>query len=369
MGVLLVAALCGVMMAWVLQGHLSHPGTTSAARKQAEYASMMHRADPLPLPAHHMPTPRSYAPTDMPQPTGKAAGVSSPVTYTTPMERPTEVMQPEPKQKVTFAAPASSTFAAVPKPDHWVWKDHAVAVDVPKGAPMLAILIDDMGDREGGPQGSDLKETSYRAVRALPGAVSLAFFPWYPEAATLAHTARKMGHEILVHMPMEPLPHVDKLNPGHNYEAGANALKTDLSLAEVARRLDENMKPYMDVAVGLNNHMGSKFTRWPDGMRVVLAEAQKRGLLFVDSRTIAHTATDGAKKGLVLPVLGRDVFLDDNPTPEAVKAQLEKAVALAKKKGHALAIGHPLPDTLDVLEAELPKLQGVVLVPVTALIK
>jgi hypothetical protein len=117
--------------------------------------------------------------------------------------------------------------------------------------------------------------------------------------------------------------------------------------------------------------MGSRFTEWLPGMRAVLGVLQREGLLFVDSKTAAPTAVKAAAEGLALPVLTRDVFLDHEPNPVDVKAELARAVALAKKRGYALAIGHPLPVTLDVLAAELPAIvsSGVVLVPVTALVR
>ncbi|MBF3155192.1 divergent polysaccharide deacetylase family protein, partial [Pseudomonas aeruginosa] len=71
-----------------------------------------------------------------------------------------------------------------------------------------------------------------------------------------------------------------------------------------------------------------------------------------------------------LASVSRDVFLDNEATPEAVSAQLQAGVALARKQGSALLIGHPHKATLDVLARELPKLraQGIELVPPQMLI-
>jgi len=103
----------------------------------------------------------------------------------------------------------------------------------------------------------------------------------------------------------------------------------------------------------------------------VMTVLQRQGMLFVDSKTAAPTATQAAKQGLTLPVLSRDVFLDHVADKGAIRAELLKAAAQARKKGAAMAIGHPLPLTLEVLAEGLPELvsSGIVLVPVTALVK
>ncbi|NBX86218.1 MAG: divergent polysaccharide deacetylase family protein [Proteobacteria bacterium] len=240
------------------------------------------------------------------------------------------------------------------------WQRHAGVWEVPVGVPQLAIVIDDMGvDRA----------LSERALAELPPAVTLAFLPYGAATRELALQARTKGHEILVHIPMEPLVHMvsdTEVLP----EMGPGGLKVGMAADEIGRRVRQNVAGLLDVAVGANNHMGSKFTRWPEGMRAVLEVMQEEGLLFLDSRTAARTAVREAAVGLEVPLLGRDVFLDHEEGAAAVRAELQKAVALAKKRGFAVAIGHPLPATLDVLRAELGGLSGsVVLVGVTGGIK
>ncbi|MFP3373564.1 divergent polysaccharide deacetylase family protein, partial [Pseudomonas sp. SIMBA_068] len=56
--------------------------------------------------------------------------------------------------------------------------------------------------------------------------------------------------------------------------------------------------------------------------------------------------------------VSRDVFLDDVRTTEAISGQLQQGIALARKQGSAVLIGHPYPQTLDVLERALPQLRG-----------
>ncbi len=273
-------------------------------------------------------------------------------------QAPTEV--PPARQSVKtepFPVQAVSPLAVEPQPAEPVWTRNAVRVDVAPGAPMLAIVIDDMGGQ---------MDASRRAVKELPAGVTLSFFPWSRPGIALAKEAKADGHEIMIHMPMEALRHKDGVP-----DPGPDTLRVGMSPDEINTLLSRNVVRLMDVAVGVNNHMGSRFTGWETGMRAVLTVLQREGMMFLDSKTSAPTAVGKAAKGLDLPVLERDIFLDHVSTPEAVKAELNKAVLQARKRGHAIAIGHPLSVTLDVLRDELPRIvsSGIVLVPATMLIR
>ena len=93
-------------------------------------------------------------------------------------------------------------------------------------------------------------------------------------------------------------------------------------------------------------------------------------LFFVDSRTTTATVARQLAVEYGVPNSSRNVFLDNDPNPEAVRAQFRKLVAIAKRDGTALGIGHPFPGTLNVLAEELANLhrQGVQLLPVSRLI-
>ena len=126
--------------------------------------------------------------------------------------------------------------------------------------------------------------------------------------------------------------------------------------------------PYV---TGLNNHKGSLLTRHPGNMAWLMQAINRHGdLFFVDSRTTTATVARQLAVEYGVPNSSRNVFLDNDPSPEAVRAQFRKLVAIAKRDGTALGIGHPLTDTLSVLTEELTNLhrQGVQLLPVSRLI-
>jgi len=68
---------------------------------------------------------------------------------------------------------------------------------------------------------------------------------------------------------------------------------------------------------------------------------------------VAETAARAAG----VPAARRNVFLDDEQSVPAVRKQFELAMRDAKEKGSALAIGHPHPETLEVLNEMLPEAQ------------
>jgi polysaccharide deacetylase 2 family uncharacterized protein YibQ len=121
---------------------------------------------------------------------------------------------------------------------------------------------------------------------------------------------------------------------------------------------------------GVNNHMGSRLTQETEPMQWLMAELRPRGLYFVDSRTSAQTKAFEIAKSQQVPSLKRDVFLDDINETHAIEQELNRALQLAHKQGAAVAIGHPYPATLHVLEHIEPLLQkqGVRLVYASQLI-
>jgi len=232
------------------------------------------------------------------------------------------------------------------------WIVNAVAAYPTLGRPMIALVIDDMGlDRR----------RSARAVD-LPGPVTLSFLPYAEDLPAQTALARSRGHELLVHVPMEPLASAN--NPG------PDALTVGLASDEITARLRRDLARF-DGFVGINNHMGSKFTGYGPGMAAVMGELRARGLLWLDSRTTAGSIGVTVARAYDVPHAERDIFLDNNPALPAVQRQLADLEAVARRRGAAVAIGHPKDNTLDALAAWLPSVaeRGFVLVPLTQIVR
>ena len=232
------------------------------------------------------------------------------------------------------------------------WQTYAVAVAPADGRPRIAIVFDDLG----------IDQTRSRKALALSGPLTLAFLPYGYHLKELVSDARRNGHEILVHMPMAPLD--------LSVDPGPNALQKELGPSEIIRRLDWNLDQ-IGGYVGINNHMGSRFTADRDGMRLVMAELKRRGLLFVDS--ITTTDSQGYKVAAEngVPYAVRDVFLDHVIDEDAIRKQLQRVEETARRTGHAIAIGHPHDETLAVVGPWLKTIEakGFQLVPVSAIVR
>jgi hypothetical protein len=208
----------------------------------------------------------------------------------------------------------------------------------PSGRARLAIVIDDLGPAV---------SLTHKAI-GLPRPVTLAFLPYAQELPALTAAAKARGHEVYLHLPMEPVGTPDP---------GPNAILVGLEPDEFRRRLSWAFDR-LPLATGVNNHMGSRATSEPETMLKVLQEVRRRGLSFVDSRTSPLSVADGLAAQLAIPHAARDVFLDNNPSPQAILVQLTLAERLARRQGHALAIGHPYPSTLAVLARWLPEAEA-----------
>jgi len=222
----------------------------------------------------------------------------------------------------------------------------------PGSAPMVAIMIDDLG----------LNATRSRRVSELPAPLTMAFIPYGEHLDEQTRLARAAGHEIFLHLPMEPSdPTIDP---------GPHALVESLDPALLARELAWNLDRFSGY-VGVNNHMGSLMTQDRQAMTLVMAELARRGLLFVDSVTSAGSVAYDSAVAAGIPAARRDVFLDNVPEVDAVLAQLDKLEEVARRQGFAIGIGHPHDSTIAALAAWLPLAQarGIMVVPVSRIIE
>jgi polysaccharide deacetylase 2 family uncharacterized protein YibQ len=183
--------------------------------------------------------------------------------------------------------------------------------------------------------------------------VALSFLPYAEATPFLAEEARRQGHAILAHVPMQALGRTDP---------GPMALTVGMAADEVVRRLAWDIARVPGLS-GVNNHEGSRFTSDRAALAPVMAELKKRGLFFFDSRTAPGARGVEAAEAAGVMSAGRDIFLDDDQSESAVRAQLEALAATARRQGVAIAIGHPHDVTLKLLAAWLKEDHGVTLVP------
>jgi polysaccharide deacetylase 2 family uncharacterized protein YibQ len=344
LGMVVVAAAGGIVLAI---DHSGEPGTDEeiAAERAEEMVSM---PPPVPLPPARWPQ-IGQEPEPQAAPSAPAAIPPPAATVAIPPSQAAAVMPAKPSSPPPPIPPARVLLL----PDgNQPWQRYAVAPRELAGRPAIAIVIDDMGlDRR----------RSARAA-ALPAPLTLSFLPYAEDLAEQTRNARARGHELLVHIPMEPL--------SRHFDAGPGALKVALSTEDLAERFRHDLSQF-DSYVGINNHMGSRFTAYAPGMSVIMAELRDRGLLWLDSRTIANSVGMAEARQYGVPAIERDVFLDDVMTEAAVRKQLAVLKAIALKTGRAVAIGHPHDQTLNVLTSWLGEAaqEGFVMVPLSQLVR
>lgn len=209
--------------------------------------------------------------------------------------------------------------------------------------PKVVIIVDDIGQH---------KEPIDRLL-ALEGPLTFAILPNLPYSGYAAEMAYKKGWDVILHLPMEPTE-----SSGYTAaDAGEDALLVGLSKDAILARLEENLASVPHVK-GVNNHMGSKFMENEELMDLVLERMMAKGLYFVDSMTTARSVGYQRALDAGMKSAKRDVFLDlSTKGPGYVKSQMQKLVGISEKKGYAIGICHPYPDTIEALGEVLPEIR------------
>ena len=209
----------------------------------------------------------------------------------------------------------------------------------PPAKPRIAIVIDDMGYHNA--VASQLLSLDFK--------LSFAILPHGPHSASHMKRAAQQGHDILLHLPMEPRD--------SKWDPGKGALLTSMDDKQIATTLTENLSA-IPFAIGVNNHMGSRFTELTPGVTVCLQELHKKNLFFLDSLTTHDSKAFQTAKKMGMKTAKRDIFLDNVQTAEAIGKQLDSLVQIAQKTGSAIAIGHPYQATFNALQAYQPILNN-----------
>jgi polysaccharide deacetylase 2 family uncharacterized protein YibQ len=218
-------------------------------------------------------------------------------------------------------------------------------------APKVAIVLDDWG--------YNLK--ALNAVLQVREPLTLAVLPNLPYSAEVARKAHAAGHEIILHMPMEPLNDVP-------LEEGT--ILTSMTPAEIRSLLSDALAA-VPHARGVNNHMGSKVTQDRGTLDVVMRELAARKLFFLNSMTSGSAAGRETAGDVGIAYAERDIFIDNERTEEAVIAKLQELKAAAVRQGSAIGIGHDEPVTLRAIQKVLPswKAEGIEVIRLSDLIR
>ena len=231
------------------------------------------------------------------------------------------------------------------------WINNAVPFVVKPGFSLISIVLDDMG----------LNLRRSKEVIELQGPLTLSYLSYARDLIQQTSLASSMGHELLLHLPMEPYGHEDP---------GPGALLVGLKELELRKRLNSALGKFPNF-IGVNNHMGSRFTADLSSMRFLLSDLKKKEYLFLDSVTTSRSVAVKVGRVLDMPIVTRDVFLDDTNSEREILLRLRQTELIAKKTGTAIAIGHPRRVTLNTLKEWMKNLKKkkIELAPLSAIAK
>ncbi len=197
----------------------------------------------------------------------------------------------------------------------------------------VALIMDDMG----------YSLDAIYDILSLQEPITVAIIPFSPLGEQTAQIAHQNGLEILLHLPLESINNAEANN------AIEGIISTDMSEQEIITLVERNLDqvPYIS---GVNNHMGSKVTPNELMMHTILQRLKQRNLFFVDSRTTGKSVAYDVALKLEIPTAQRQVFLDGELDEAYIREKLIELFTLAQKRGEAVGICHPLPETLKVLK-------------------
>ena len=247
-----------------------------------------------------------------------------------------EILKPEPTKKSEVEPSKKDKkqiYSEKPQKEGAKKDDFAVVPFTPnssvKGRAKLVLIIDDVATFE-----------HASMVKSIGLKITPSIFPatkTHPDTPNIARTFEF----YMIHLPMQAKhfdsPEIGTLTINESFE----------SMHEKIKKIRRDFPR----AKYTNNHTGSRFTSDYDAMDKAYRALIEQGFIFVDSKTIAQTAVARAAKKYNQPYISRDIFLDDDPSAATVRRELVAAVNLAKKRGYAIAIGHPKKNTIAVIKA------------------
>lgn len=247
-----------------------------------------------------------------------------------------EILKPEPTKKSEVEPSKKDKkqiYSEKPQKESAKKDDFAVVPFTPnssvKGRAKLVLIIDDVATFE-----------HASMVKSIGLKITPSIFPATKTHPDTPNIARSFEF-YMIHLPMQA-KHFDSPEIG--------TLTVNESFESMLEKIKKIRKDFPR-AKYTNNHTGSRFTSDYDAMDKAYKALIEQGFIFVDSKTIAQTAVARAAKKYNQPYISRDIFLDDDPSAAAVRRELVAAVNLAKKRGYAIAIGHPKKNTIAVIKA------------------
>lgn len=225
----------------------------------------------------------------------------------------------------------------------------------PRGAAghgTMAIIIDDFG------YSRDVIES----FALLNRSITFSVLPYKAYSNEAAARALSSGHQVMLHLPMEPLLGSE--------EQETTSITVNMGDADIRETVEKALQAVPGVS-GVNNHQGSRATADTRVMADVMKVIKTNQLFFVDSRTNSRSIAAEAAKQYGVRTADNHLFIDNSSNINDIKKQLLTAADLAKRNGNVIVIGHARPNTAAALKEMLPELEagGISLVSVSQIVR
>ena len=197
-------------------------------------------------------------------------------------------------------------------------------------SPLIAIVIDDFGSED---------RTGVDDILSLNIPLTCAIMPGMKNSSSDAETAYSLGHEVILHMPMEASVKL----PDSWY--GPKVIRNYFSKEQAVSLLDECLKS-IPHAVGVNIHMGTGISRNKELLSAMMNYLKDKNMYFLDSKTVEDSMCPVSANETGMSLLVRDVFIEnhnDHSLAFTTKS-MQNAKTIAKEKGYAIVIGHVGPE-------------------------
>ena len=214
---------------------------------------------------------------------------------------------------------------------------------IPKSSkrPKLVLIIDDVSSAR-----------QIKAIKALGYPVTPSIFP----PSGLSSKSNRLSYGLMhfmIHLPMQ------------SGSVKMNRMQGMLKVTDSNRKMQaraREIRKLFPTGRFINNHTGSVFTSNYKAMKKMYGYLRAEGFTFVDSRTAGSTKLKRITREYGDRYIVRDVFIDNTQTVSYIHKQLAKAVRIAKRRGYAIAIGHPHKATFKALASAKKLFRGVDLV-------
>ncbi len=237
------------------------------------------------------------------------------------------LQKPDPSKALAAAKPDKPEISPTEHKTEKSQPKSPFTIPSAKNGATLVFVIDDAG----------LHPEYVRRYTALPFPLAIAVLPHLSCSKECAQVVRAGYKELMLHQPMQAHAYPNGKTP----DPGKGAILPDMSTAQVAETIKQNLDQIGPDVKGFNNHEGSLITENAIKMGAALEVAAERGIYFLDSRTTSHSAVPQAALERDMRYIARFApFLDNKIDRESMLQELYRGLEVANKNGYAVIIGH-----------------------------